>query len=779
MIKTRLAVTGLLIAALAAGCGDSGNNQTGATGAQLADPLTVKVQDSSGTPATGVGVSWVLVNAAGPNAMLSSGSTPTGADGQTSIMFVLGSTAGPYSVRASIAGSSVTFDATASAGAELEIVSGDTQVGFAGSALAQPFVVRAFETGGAPLSGVEVTFSIVEEQGTGAALSATSATTAVDGQASSTLTLGDSNGRYQVTADAGSSSVQFSANGCGGDGAAAVLNLAPGADAVLGPAEVSCVQLPAHSAGAEYEVAVTPLPQALGFNDMELAIAGSVAGGGPQVVPPPSGGRSSASFSLGGQATGRELAWRVRQYEWDQQLRRTESQLLPQIRSNAGRVGFGLMAVPSVGDTLDFGFSCTAAFPNAPDSITGVVRSVSAKAVVIEDTVADGAFTPAEYDAIAQNFDDLIFDTDTTYFGAPGDVDANGDRVVLLYSAGVNNLSDSYDQGFIAGFFCPADLSAFGNNAEMFYVMVPDPSGEFTPDDPNDGIDKSFVERTTERTVAHEFQHMLNTWVRANAGLFQMDVGLNEGLSHLAEELVGHAANGFTPGTELGPSELIGTQQALDNFNKYYIDDFLNLATYLVEPADTSALLNSEDPLGVSTFRMRGANWAFVRYLLDRFDTGATEWQKTRALITDAAPDSRDAVSSVFGTPFNGLAAEWSGIFAVEDRTDLGGPPRAELLLSSYQLRTFYEHPSIVAFIDGTLSLLGLPQPGGYPLRPMAGSLAGSSTVDARLFTATAQYVTLTAPAGSGGTGLRLQATGSGADLPASLEPRMVIVRTK
>jgi hypothetical protein len=723
--------------------------------------------------------------------MLSSGSTTTGADGQTSIIFVLGSAAGPYSVRASIAGSSVTFDATASPSAGLEIVSGDTQVGFAGSALAQPFVVRAFETGGAPLSGVEVTFSIVEEQGTGAALSATSATTAADGQASTTLTLGDSNGRYRVTADAGSSSVQFSANGCGGDGAVAVLNLAPGADSVLGPAEVSCVQLPAHSAGAEYEVAVTPLPQALGFNDMELAIAGSGAGGGPQVVPPASGGGSGASFSFGGQETGRELAWRARQYEWDQQLRRSEQQMLPQIRSNAGRLGFGLMAVPSVGDTLDFAFSCIdmTAFPNAPDSITGVVRSVSAKAVVIEDTVADGAFTPAEYDAIAQNFDDLIFDTDTTYFGAPGDVDANGGRIVLLYSAGVNNLSDSYDQGFIAGFFCPADLSAFGNNAEMFYVMVPDPSGEFTPDDPSDGIDKNFVQLITDNTVAHEFQHMINAWVRANAGLGPMDVGLNEGLSHLAEELVGHAANVFTPGTELGPSELIGTQQAVDNFNKYYRDDFANLAIYLVEPADTSALLNSEDPLGVPTFRMRGANWAFVRYLLDRFDAAATEWQKTRALITDVAPSSRDAVSSVFATPFNQLAAEWSGMFSIEDRepsrpgtplpSDLDGEPRPELLLSSYQLRTFYEDARIVAFIDGTLASLGLPQPGGYPLRPVPRSMAASSTADANLFTATAQYVTLTAVAGSGGTGLRLQVTGSGADLPGSLEPRMVIVRTK
>ena len=35
------------------------------------------------------------------------------------------------------------------------------------------------------------------------------------------------------------------------------------------------------------------------------------------------------------------------------------------------------------------------------------------------------------------------------------------------------------------------------------------------------------------------------------------DISFNEGLSHLAEEVVGHALNGVEPGTELGPDELL------------------------------------------------------------------------------------------------------------------------------------------------------------------------------------------------------------------------------
>jgi hypothetical protein len=796
----RLAVLAVLFPALVGGCDGnstgpqngggnsiakvSGDNQTGQTGTDLAAPLTVRVTNASGNPASGAGVTWALAQAAGAGSELSSSSTTTGSDGQTSITFTLGESAGTYQVRASITGSSVIFTATASGGGSLtlEIASGNGQVGFTDAALGQALTVRTLG-GGAPEEGIEVTFSITEQQGTGASLSAGSATTNAQGLASTDLTLGSGAGRFGITASTGFGSVVLNAHACGGDAGATIQSLAPGEDGVFDtPAGVACIQLPAHTAGAEYEVIVNSLTQ--DPNDpanLTVAVAGS--GAGSSQVAPPALGLLGARAALAPQEQ-LENAWRTRQYAFDSQLRELEKRILPSYRTPAGPA-FGLAAVPSVGDTLDFKFgggcidNSVPPFENAPDSVTAVVRTVSAWAVVVEDTAALQAadpFTQAEFDEIGQVFDDLIYAVDTTYFGSPGDIDVNGDRIVLLYSSGVNNLSDSYNQGFIAGFFCSADLGfAGGNNAEMFYLLVPDPDGVFTADG-GDGIGKGFVRTTTDNTVAHEFQHLINAWRRINAGVGPMDVWLNEGLSHLAEEVVGHADVGNTPGTGLGQPEILGDQ---DKFNTWYRNDFINLATYLAIPDGMVGLVTTEDPLGSETFRMRGSAWSFLRYLLDRFETAGTEAARARSLVVNSASDARDAVAAEFGTSFDVLAADWNAMFAVVDRSDLGGVPRAGLQLPSYELREIYDFPSFASFIDSVLGSLGFPQPGGYPLIPAQASLTGTLSMDADLYTATAKFLRLTSGLDTDGTGLRVQAQGTGDDVSAADAVRTIVIRTK
>ena len=551
--------------------------------------------------------------------------------------------------------------------------------------------------------------------------------------------------------------------------AASVLDLQPGEDAVITGTDVACVQLPEHGAGAEYEVAVTPLPQALGFNRIKLALTGTAATSpAPAIVSSAGGLASRAAFTPFG--AGSEVAgWRGRQYEWDMQLRDMERPLRPQIQANAVRSSaFGLAAAPPlVGDVMDFGFSCVTQtqFPNAPTDITAEVVSVSNNAVIFEDTLSRGAFTAGEYDDITLNFDNVIIGTDTLYFGAPADVsgDIAPGQVVILYTQGVNQMTEDYSDGFIAGFFCPLDLGfAGGNDAKMFYVLVPDPAGDLTPGDDANLLTKANVLRITDNTVAHELQHLINAQVGTGAA---QEVWINEGLSHLAEEVVGHATSGLSPGADLGPAELLSGGPVTDAFLKYYVDNFVNLGMYLEAPADTAALLNSTDPLGMNTFRMRGANWSFLRYLLDRFGTPATEWQKTRQLITNGASSSRQAVTNVFGMPFNTLAADWAAMLTIEDRDDLGGVPRSGLTLPSYQLRAMYDASSTFNF--------------QYPLTPVIRFLNQPANVDMDLFTGTTMYVTLRANAASGGTGLRLMEAVTGADLSAAIMPYMEIVRTK
>jgi hypothetical protein len=540
-------------------------------------------------------------------------------------------------------------------------------------------------------------------------------------------------------------------------------NLAPGQHAVFdGSAAVDCVVLPAAAAGVEYEVVATSMSQTLAFQPMELRI-------GPVSAAADAGAVDAAGLTatrLSGSQVDRQLsAWRQAQSAFDVRLRQLEAPILPQIRQRAAAAGAALMAVPVEGDTLDFGFSCItqSEFPNAPEEVRGVVREVSSKAIVVEDVLAQGAFTAAEYAAIAANFDDPIYDTDVAYFGEPGDIDANG-RVILLYSAGVNRMTDDYNEGFIAGFTCPLDLGFVGgNDAEMFYLMVPDPNGTLTPA-PGDGIDKDAVLRFTDNTVAHEFQHMINA--QSGKGGAQ-DIWINEGLSHLAEEVVGHALNGFGPGQELGPDQLLSTPERQEIFRKWYLNNWFNLAQYLNSPADTAALLVATDPLDFNTFRMRGSAWMFLRFALDRTeDSTAGESARTRALIQTSFSDSRDAVSDVFGVDFDRLATDWAGMLVSEDRAGVDVGP--DLLLTSYQLREVYESP---------VGALITPPNGGYPLEPLPRALGSTSVLDAELFTATGLYVTLRTSQNAGATQVEL-VDGSGDALGGSIEPRLVIVRT-
>ena len=255
------------------------------------------------------------------------------------------------------------------------------------------------------------------------------------------------------------------------------------------------------------------------------------------------------------------------------------------------------------------------------------------------------------------------------------------------------------------------------------------------------------MRRITESTVAHELQHLINAQ-SGNGGA--QDVWLNEGLSHLAEEVVGHAVNGYSPGTALGAEELISTQARIDVFNKYYLNNWYNLSQYLSLPGDTAALLNSSDPLNYNTFRMRGAAWSFLRYLL----------------VQSSASDSRDAITEVFGSPFDRLATQWSTMLISSDRSDV--EPAPELQFPSYRVRDVF---------DSKIGDAVNPPFGGYPLLPVKHDLGSEALVDAELFSATGLYLELNSLESGAGARLELVSPANGTMLDSSVEPRLQILR--
>jgi hypothetical protein len=92
----------------------SGDNQSGATGTTLPNPLVVQVGDASGNPQSGVTVTFAITTGGGT---LTPASAVTNASGQASAQLTLGSSAGNVTVIATASGiGSVSFTASATIG---------------------------------------------------------------------------------------------------------------------------------------------------------------------------------------------------------------------------------------------------------------------------------------------------------------------------------------------------------------------------------------------------------------------------------------------------------------------------------------------------------------------------------------------------------------------------------------------------------------------------------------------------------------------------------------
>jgi hypothetical protein len=240
----------------------SGSPQSGAVGAPLTPPLVVKVTDSSSNP-----VSNVTVTFSAPTGLtLSATSATTGADGQAQVNVTgLPSLAGTYTVTASVSGvtTPATFSLTALPGApaKLTVVSGTPQSGTVGQVLASPLVVKLTDASDNPIANVAIAFAVTAG---GGALGATSVTTAANGQAQTTWTLG-SVGTNTVAASVPSApsipAVTFTATAVLLSGVVSVGSgqAPPGAYASV-PVNINFTNLTAD--GVSFSVMVTPVGSA-------------------------------------------------------------------------------------------------------------------------------------------------------------------------------------------------------------------------------------------------------------------------------------------------------------------------------------------------------------------------------------------------------------------------------------------------------------------------------------------------------------------------------------
>jgi len=228
----------------------------------------------------------------------------------------------------------------------------------------------------------------------------------------------------------------------------------------------------------------------------------------------------------------------------------------------------------------------------------------------------------ADFTAIANEFDNLIFKTDTAWFGAPTDINKDG-RITILYTPEVNKFTPKGSNSYIGGFFWGGDLFTKAdyaratppidcpqtNEQEIFYLLAADPGGTFS-----DPRYTALVRQSTRGTIAHEFQHMINQGIREfdpKVQSFEVD-WLNEGLSHFAEEAVGRAARKFGDFQSLSYADV---RADADDYNAYFQQNLARFATWLARP-DTSSPISSRAGEDLAP---RGAAWALLRYTADQF----------------------------------------------------------------------------------------------------------------------------------------------------------------
>ena len=259
--------------------------------------------------------------------------------------------------------------------------------------------------------------------------------------------------------------------------------------------------------------------------------------------------------------------------------------------------------VPAVGDILSLRAinDASADLCDAPLERGGRVAAVTQRAIVVSDTASPAELGSAELAAVAAEFDALVFPVGVQNFGAPTDIDSNG-RVIIFFTPVVNEVDAA--GFFFAGDLFPQSECPASNEAEIVYILSPDPAGETAvPASPE------AVAFLASDIVAHELQHLINAARRAyvNGAAELETVWLNEGLSHIAEELVFYAATSFGPGQNIHLDALRPVAEAA---NRFAVGNFLFYSSYAADPTQASLTGSDNDAT-------RGATWAFLRYAAD------------------------------------------------------------------------------------------------------------------------------------------------------------------
>ena len=343
---------------------------------------------------------------------------------------------------------------------------------------------------------------------------------------------------------------------------------------------------------------------------------------------------------------------------------------------------------------------------------TGEVKAETAHLTIVADiSNPSGGFTDADYAAFGSTFESLVWPVLTQNFGVPFDIDGGG-KVVAFFTSAVNQLTPAGSTSFVGGFFFARDLfpkisstpnqnCPGSNEAEMFYVLAPDPSGSL-------GLahSTSFVRNMAIAVIGHEMQHLINASRRmygtTGATAFER-VWMEEGLSHIAEEMLFYEASGRAPRSNLGLPELSGATQPFTS--SYMQQNLSRFSLYLKDPSNYAPYTADDD------LQIRGAAWSMLRYLADRGSVSTVTGQACN--MTAPIALAVNASCRIEGGDAQQFSVDGSGG-------------------SEYTLVAFADGIPLPISVSATLALnpAGPPTPSQSPMGPSLSQLPGGRTLD-------------------------------------------------
>ena len=763
----------------------SGDGQSAETGTQLALPFAVTAATPSGTPVGGARVVWEVAD--GPaGARLTADTTFADPQGRSENLLTLAPDAGDYTIR-SFAGGGVETDTVTFTARGVASLEAAARVDSVGPLPLQP-------GGDATLygDGFGTDASVVEVR--------------VEGAPAQILTVEPERIRFQVPSftdrclPARSVGVRALLRDQPTNGrlvpvesSGTSLDLARGqAEALSGADALGCLQIPAADSSREYVVVAGDADRtAQGMTPLRLILragsdtAGTAAAAAVRIRAAesrlPGTGLDDYSRTLRIQAAAREELAR----------RRISGGGLTSPTRAAASVSPSAAVAPSRGDTMSFHFAVqqdlTVSCDATQDPVRTVVRAVAEHVALAVDVDAPaGGFDEATLQGLADEFDQVIYPTDRSYFGDPADLDGNG-RVLLVLTPRVNALTPRGSTAIVGGFFLPIDLVDAGdaagsgvqgpdgqtcpasNEGELLYLPVPDPQGVYS-----DAQRADQVLRPDRNAMAHELQHLISTEQRLVLGGGDFgsveEVWLGEGLSHIAEEVVGLGEMSLGQGQDLGWDGIVNDPARLRLFNTFELDNFARLFFFMAQPGQ-APVLSTTDPGGVRSLQMRGFAWALLRWVADHRTGTSSEVAFFRDLAR-GGPDLSRGIANIeqaTGESWDDLLSGFTLSLAADDDR---APPSTD---ARYQFPS-WNLPDIFQGLHDNPSSGGR-FPLAYPLA-ITSLQFESAAVDFDTRASTAAYFRLRSS--TGGPPLALQlASQSGGAPPTSTSPHVLVLRVQ